>query len=151
MIEQALIICDGNVCRSPMTGALLSRAVPNLAVRSAGLMALAGRPAARLAIDVMARRGIALCGHVAQQIHLGHVRESALILAMTNAQCRELERRYPFARGRVFQLDQTTKQDIPDPFGKSEAVFEMVARHIEHALEHWVARVGATETRGVAN
>ncbi|MFM0737923.1 protein tyrosine phosphatase [Paraburkholderia xenovorans] len=151
MIERVLVICDGNVCRSPMAGALLLKALPDLVVRCAGLIALTGRPAARLAIDVMSRRGVDLEGHVAQMVHLGHVRESQLILAMTAAQCRELERRYPFARGRVFQLDQTTRQDIADPFGQSAAVFEAVARHIERALEHWVARIGAKETRGAVN
>ncbi|MPV68170.1 protein tyrosine phosphatase [Burkholderia sp. BE17] len=148
MIERILVICDGNACRSPMASAMLARALPSVQVRCAGLIALAGRPAAQAAIDVMRERGFDITSHIAQPVHLGHVRASQLILAMTLVQCREIERRYPFARGRVFQLDHAAKCDIADPVGKSADVFDAVARHIERAVAHWIARIPAATARG---
>ncbi|HDR8933299.1 protein tyrosine phosphatase [Burkholderia vietnamiensis] len=150
MIERILIVCDGNACRSPMASAMLARALPFIQVRSAGLIALAGRPAAQAAIDAMRARGFDLTPHIAQPVHLGHVRASQLILAMTLVQCREIERRYPFARGRVFQLDHATKRDIEDPVGKSADVFEAVAAHIERAVAQWIVRIPAAAAHGGA-
>ncbi|CAN0627646.1 putative low molecular weight protein-tyrosine-phosphatase EpsP [Burkholderia multivorans] len=148
MIERILIICDGNVCRSPMAGAMLASALPSAAVQCAGLAALAGRPAAQAAIEVMRVRGFDIGSHIAQPVHLGHVRASQLILAMTVAQCREVERRYPFSRGRVFLLDQIDKLDVVDPVGKSSAVFEAVANHIERVVAYWATRVKAAGKQG---
>jgi protein-tyrosine phosphatase len=141
MIERILVLCDGNVGRSPMAAALLTQALPSVDVTSAGLVALAGRPASLAAIEAMNRRGIDISSHIAQPLHLGHVRASQLILAMTLVQCHEIERRYPFARGRVFLLDDATRNDIADPVGGTMALFESVAWHIERAVSHWVARM----------
>ena len=86
-------------------------------------------------------------GIAAQPVHLGHVRTSQLILAMTLVQCREIERRYPFARGRVFQLDHAAQCDIADPVGQPAEVFDAVARHIERAVAYWIARMPAATAR----
>lgn len=44
MIESILIVCEGNLCRSPMAAALFAAALPGRAVTSAGLNALVGLP-----------------------------------------------------------------------------------------------------------
>ena len=42
MIREVLVLCIGNICRSPMAQALLAREQPSLLVRSAGLAAVVG-------------------------------------------------------------------------------------------------------------
>ncbi|MDT4940078.1 MAG: Low molecular weight phosphotyrosine protein phosphatase, partial [Pseudonocardiales bacterium] len=39
-----LVVCTGNMCRSPMIASMLSAAVPSLVVRSAGTGAPKGLP-----------------------------------------------------------------------------------------------------------
>ncbi len=45
MIKTVLIVCVGNICRSPMAEGLLRQAMPELTVHSAGLEAVVGKPA----------------------------------------------------------------------------------------------------------
>src|SRR2546426_12655793 len=52
-----LIICHGNICRSPFAAALLGRALPGLRVESAGVPGLARASPAR-ARAAGARRGV---------------------------------------------------------------------------------------------
>ena len=44
-MNSILVICEGNICRSPMAQGLLAAALPNAQVHSAGLGALVGMPA----------------------------------------------------------------------------------------------------------
>ncbi|MET5021226.1 low molecular weight phosphotyrosine protein phosphatase, partial [Burkholderia pseudomallei] len=66
MIESNLIVCAGNLCRSPMAAALFAAAQPGRAVTSAGLTARVGLPAAPLAQAVLRERGVDLSAHRAQ-------------------------------------------------------------------------------------
>lgn len=98
MIQTILVVCEGNVCRSPMAEALLHARLPDRTVTSAGINALVGMQAAKLSQDVMNERGLELSGHRARQLrHLMCV-EADLILVMEREQKTELEIRYPFAR-----------------------------------------------------
>ena len=45
MMDSILVVCEGNICRSPMAEAMLRQAVPGRRVASAGLNALVGMPA----------------------------------------------------------------------------------------------------------
>jgi protein-tyrosine phosphatase len=58
MIDTILIVCEGNICRSPMAGGLLAHELPRARITSAGLGALVGRKADPIAIELMAERGI---------------------------------------------------------------------------------------------
>lgn len=42
MFQRILVVCTGNICRSPVAEAMLRDALPGLEVHSAGLGALAG-------------------------------------------------------------------------------------------------------------
>ncbi|STZ04990.1 Low molecular weight protein-tyrosine-phosphatase ptp [Moraxella osloensis] len=41
--EKILVVCVGNICRSPIGEALLRKQHPNLIVKSAGLSGISGR------------------------------------------------------------------------------------------------------------
>ncbi len=64
-----LFVCTGNTCRSPMAEGLCRsflghfRLQEEVEVASAGLNAMAGGPASREAVAIMAERGIDLSGH----------------------------------------------------------------------------------------
>jgi protein-tyrosine phosphatase len=138
MVNSILIVCTGNICRSPM-GEVLLRASsatsrPGLTVSSAGLAALEGHPADPLAVTLMAERGLDLSAHRARQLTPELVGAADLILVMDAAQQRRLETLAPSARGRVHRLGRFGDFDIPDPFRQGRAAFERSLALIEQGL-----------------
>ena len=67
MIRHILVVCVGNICRSPMAEALLRDALreqQDIIVESAGLGALVDHPASEYAVTLMRERGLDISRHV---------------------------------------------------------------------------------------
>jgi len=134
----ALVVCTGNICRSPMAAALLaqrlSRCGPGPRVESAGLAALVGEPADPLAIALLGERNLDLTGHRARQLTPTLVSAFDLILVMEQRRQRDVERILPVARGRVHRVGRFGGFDVPDPYRKGRAAFEMSLALIERGI-----------------
>jgi protein-tyrosine phosphatase len=74
-----LVVCTGNLCRSPMIATMLSYALPGRVIRSAGTHAPAGQPWHPLTFEVLAEAGYHVRGK-AVQLRKAHVRDAKLIL-----------------------------------------------------------------------
>jgi low molecular weight protein-tyrosine phosphatase len=137
--ERVLLVCAGNVCRSPLAQVLLtgrprgggSRAE----VDSAGLAAPVGRPADPIAVELARERGLDLSGHRARQLTPGLVQGFELLLVMEQAQERAVEGLAPTARGRVHRLGRFGGFDVPDPYRRPRAAFEEALALIERGLD----------------
>ncbi|HET8551431.1 MAG TPA: low molecular weight protein-tyrosine-phosphatase [Gammaproteobacteria bacterium] len=144
MIANTLIVCTGNICRSPIAEALLrnsaEKAGRQFEVASAGIAALVGQPADAEAVALMAERAIDIADHRAQQITMPLARHYELILVMEAEQKAFLEERWPSLRGRVHPLYSAT-EDVPDPYGKSREAFEESLQYIEKGLKTWTKRL----------
>jgi protein-tyrosine phosphatase len=136
MIASVLVICEGNVCRSPMACALLAGLLPHTRVVSAGTHARVGEGASPLAIDVMAARGMDIRAHVATAVHENMVRHADLVMTMTTAQRRVIESRHAFARGRVYRLCREC--DVIDPYRRDRTIFETSLQQIERGVAQWL-------------
>ncbi len=148
MLERVLMICTGNVCRSPMAeGLLRARFVARGrgTVSSAGIAALAGRPADTIAVTLLADRGIDLSDHRARQLTPDMLADADLVLVMDAAQQQAIERLAPSARGRVHRLGRFGGFDVQDPYRQPREAFERALRDIERGLDDfdrnfWSAR-----------
>lgn len=140
-MNHVLIICIGNICRSPIAEALLAVAVqkthPEVVVSSAGLGALVGRPADPMSQELMTAHGIDISAHRARQISPELVFNSDLILTMSTEQTRQLEQQYPGACGRVHRLGKWGEYDIPDPYKRPKTAFEQAFILIEQGINEW--------------
>ncbi|MDK3023074.1 low molecular weight protein-tyrosine-phosphatase [Cupriavidus taiwanensis] len=143
MIKTVLVVCIGNICRSPMAQGLLRQALPEGEVVSAGLGALAGHAADPHAVDLMSRQGVDISGHRAQQLNPVLIRRADLILVMDGAQRQEIRRLHPATTGRVFRLGELDKFDVPDPYRQPRAAFENALQLIQRGVESWVPRIRA--------
>ncbi|MCE8052161.1 low molecular weight phosphotyrosine protein phosphatase [Halomonas daqingensis] len=145
MIRSILVVCRGNVCRSPVTAAMLQRRLPHCRVASAGLAALAGRGVAPEALHLAEADGIDVREHRARQLDDQQLAEADLVLVMSEGQRREVTERWPQAMGKVMRLGHWLAQgqglDIPDPYGRSPAVFERVHRLLGDASDTWIPRL----------
>src|SRR3546814_3067238 len=88
-MNRILLVCIGNICRSPLAEALLKQHFPDKTVHSAGLAALVGHPADSTAQDIAHQHGLDLSAHRAQQITQAMCRSADLILVMESEQQRE--------------------------------------------------------------
>ncbi|EIB98245.1 MULTISPECIES: protein-tyrosine-phosphatase [Pantoea] len=139
MITSVLVVCVGNICRSPTGERLFKRALPDLDVRSAGLGALVGHPADQTASDVAAAQGLSLDGHQAQQLTAEMCRQADLILVMEKRQIEQVNRIDPAARGKTMLLGHWLNQkEIADPYRKSREAFEEIYGLLENATQKWV-------------
>ena len=140
-MNNILVVCEGNICRSPMAAALLAARQPALQARSAGLGALVGRPADETAVRLMRSLGIDISGHRASQLTRRMCLESELVLVMDREQRQRVEKLYPEACGRVFRLGEFTDKDIPDPYRLPERAFRDALGLIEQAVARWLQRI----------
>ena len=139
MIKSVLVVCVGNICRSPTGERLFKRALPDLDVRSAGLGALVGHAADRMASGVAAAQGLLLEGHQAQQLTAEMCRQADLILVMEKRHIEQVNRIDPAARGKTMLLGHWLNQkEIADPYRKSREAFEEIYGLLENATQKWV-------------
>ncbi|QLP48993.1 protein tyrosine phosphatase [Klebsiella michiganensis] len=144
MFDSILIVCTGNICRSPMGERFLRRALPNKKIDSAGTGALIGHDADSTAMKVSAMHGISLAEHKGQQFTSSLARQYDLILAMEKSHIEQIGRIAPEARGKTMLFGQWLGQrEIPDPYRKSEEAFSSVYQLIEQAGLRWVEKLVA--------
>lgn len=138
MINNILIVCIGNICRSPMAEGMFRQALPEKQIFSAGLDALIGHGADPHACELMRERGVNIGMHRARRLDGWMLIESDLILTMDNMQKAAIEARYAAARGKVSRLGEALNCDIPDPYGQDRQSFQRVCDLIEQCVEVWL-------------
>ena len=146
MIRHILVVCVGNICRSPMAEALLRDALrgqEEITVESAGLGALVGHPADDFAVELMGERGVDITPHRARQLHPDMVSAADLILVMETGHKKVIDEIDQAARGKVHRLGEWRDMEISDPYRQSKAAFAEALKGIEDGVADWVKRLTA--------
>jgi protein-tyrosine phosphatase len=136
-IRRVVVICHGNICRSPFAGLLLAREREDLEVRSAGLAARAGKPAEPGARRAVRRYDLDLEEHGARPFEREDVDWADLILGMQGRHAREVARRWPDAAGKTLLLGDFLSSPpyaIADPWGEPDAVFDATFDQIARSV-----------------
>ena len=138
MFKNIMMVCIGNICRSPIAEVLLKHQQPQLNVYSSGLGALVGKPADPKSVELMTKKGIDLTKHCAQQINSVLVSASDLILTMEQKHVDAILAQYPESRGKVHLIGKWSNNiEIPDPYKKDMDAFSSAATLIETGLNAW--------------
>ncbi|HEY2451303.1 MAG TPA: low molecular weight protein-tyrosine-phosphatase Wzb [Scandinavium sp.] len=138
MFNKILVVCVGNICRSPTAERLLKNYLPSLNVESAGLGALVGKGADDSAASIAAIHNISLDGHCARQISGKMCREYDLILTMEKRHIARLCEIAPEMRGKVMLFGHwDDEREIPDPYRKSRDAFEAVYHLLDQSARQW--------------
>lgn len=142
MFKRILIVCTGNICRSPIAERLLRSNLGEKVIDSAGTGALIGHPADDTAISVSENHGLSLDNHKAQQFTARLARNYDLILVMEKGHLESISKIAPEARGKTMLLGHWSGQkEIPDPYRKSREAFESVYNLIEEACGLWAKKL----------
>ena len=138
-----LVLCSGNIFRSPFAAAVLRqelsrRGVGSMRVESAGFVA-PGRASPPHAIAAAARRGIDLAGHSSQLVVADLARAADLIVVMEDLQRRSICERFGRSARDVLLLGDldpmaVTSRAIEDPVEQEPAVCERAYARIARCM-----------------
>jgi protein-tyrosine phosphatase len=144
MFSNIIVICAGNICRSPIAEAVLRSRLGRTDVRvcSAGVAALVDHPADPLAQAVAAEHGYDLSAHRAQQATQQLLTAMDLILTLDQTHSEWIRQRFPELYGRVHKLGRWQgNADVEDPYRLPKAAFEKAYVEIDAYCADWVKRV----------
>jgi len=142
MFDSVLMVCVGNICRSPMAMCFLQYLCElegkDLQVSSAGVHALVGHAADDQACRLMKEKSMNIDAHRAQQLSAGLASQYDLILVMEKGHVHAVTDIAPQTRGRVHLLGKWHgDEEIADPYQKSEAHFRAACSAIERNTKLW--------------
>ena len=140
MFNSILVVCAGNICRSPTGEYLLKDKLANsdIKVSSAGLTALVGKGAEETATNIALTNNVDMSGHLGRQLSTSLISDNDLILVMEERHLSDLLGQYPQARGKTFLLGKwIDNTEIPDPYRQSLEAFEHVYQLIDKACSAW--------------
>jgi protein-tyrosine phosphatase len=143
-MDNILLVCVGNICRSPVAEALLKAQLPDKHIWSAGLSALVGRPADPLAQAIAAEHGLDISAHRAQQLTSWMCTQADLLLVMEDGHRQEMESQYPLARGKIHCLGDLGRDkafQIADPYRQPRTAFEAAHAEIDRGVHFWANRI----------
>ncbi|MDE2090801.1 MAG: low molecular weight phosphotyrosine protein phosphatase [Gammaproteobacteria bacterium] len=137
--QHVLILCTGNICRSPMAEALFRSQFnqPGFSVESAGLAAPEGAPAEPHAVDLMAERGLDIRAHRARGVTAGMLERASLILTMDAEQQQTVVTTWPATHGRVRTLGRWSGVEVADPYGYGKEAYKTALAAIECGVADW--------------
>ena len=140
MFRRILIVCIGNICRSPTAEIVLRHALSDndFDVSSAGLEALVDRPLDPTAATLLRERGLDPGQHRARQLTPDLLAAADLVLVMERAHQARIVREAPQASGKTLLLGKWRGDlDIPDPYRQQRPAFEHVLRLIDDSVAGW--------------
>lgn len=141
MFNNILVICEGNICRSPTAAAMLmERTSKNIS--SAGLNALVDHEMDATSREVAEENGLQCPAHSATKLTRNLCRHADIILVMEASQQKKVAKLSPADSGKVMLFGKWIgNKDIPDPFKRSREVYNQAYELMDQAANEWAKRL----------
>ena len=161
--RRILVVCFGNICRSPVAAQLLQERLDETKweVVSAGTNASNGKSASRVMCVAAAEHGIDLSAHRARRVTVDDIRDAELVLTMSQPQTDRLLKLEPGSKRRIRLLgafnpqantwglpadprrSAASEEEIPDPHGEDLAFHRECCERLDTSvglLARWIVR-----------
>lgn len=143
--KRVLILCHGNICRSPYVEAYLKDRGQDLGIQvsSAGFIG-PGRPPPSEALEAASQQGLHHGDHISRLVSEEMLEEADLVLLVDASHETRLRRRLNRVPGPHLVLgdldpEPVTSRTIPDPWGESQEVYDQVFERLARCLDVLVA------------
>lgn len=146
-----MMVCTGNICRSPMAAGLLAHYLPvdlkeRVEVTSAGTSALHGHQAQEHAIEAMGLLGVDIAHHRARQLTREIARSADLILTMEAAHLSWVKRTLGWRQAKprlLMEFDhQSPTGDIRDPYGEPLEAYQRCLQTLRPCIKGTILWLG---------
>jgi len=142
MFDRILVVCVGNICRSPTAERLLQRGLPHKSIQSAGLHAMVDHPADDTTRQVAESHGLSLEGHRARQLTQALCQQAELILVMEKRHISAVNHIDASARGKTMLMGHWSGQaEVSDPYRMSIEAHEHVYQLLEKTAQTWIEKL----------
>ena len=126
--RRILVVCHGNICRSPYLQAVLQRSLSDVVVTSAGFVG-SDRAVPQISVALSSQRGFDLSGYRSRPITQSKISDADLVIVMDAAQARQVARMFRVKRERIVIAGDLepmfeTSRAIRDPWNQSIEAFK---------------------------
>lgn len=124
-ISNVLILCYGNICRSPLAAELAARQFPNASITSAGFHPSTGRQSPGFVLQAANSLGFDLTEHRSNCVDANMIDEADMILIMDLRNLSLLKRSFPRAAEKTLLLGMLLPEpqlEIKDPYDNPESM-----------------------------
>jgi protein-tyrosine-phosphatase/predicted ATP-grasp superfamily ATP-dependent carboligase len=136
-IDKVLVLCHGNICRSPLAAIMAARRFPNASIVSAGFYPKTGRPSPGFVLAAAEQFGFQLAEHRSQCVNAQMIDDAQLILIMDIRNYESLRKEFPHALAKTVFLGMLLPKPqlvIKDPYDDPESM-SAVASKMSRAVE----------------
>lgn len=144
MFNTILVLCTGNICRSPIAEGMFKRELEpkGKKVFSAGIAAVVGNSAHKHSLAVSEQNGLDISDHIAAQLNTDMVNQADLIIVMDQEHLSHMQGRYPQASGKTFLVGHWDgRADVDDPIRKPREAFDTTYAELEKYTQSWLSKI----------
>ena len=148
-----LIVCTGNLCRSPMAVGLAKKMLADrlgcdpeeledhgLEIASCGTGAGGDQPASTNAVETMREEGVDIRHHRSRPMTVDSLLAADYIWVMTRGHLEAVAALAPEVANRAVLIDPDGK-DVSDPIRGDLAAYQACVRHLERAVAHRIQEI----------
>lgn len=142
--NRVLVICSGNICRSPFAANVLQGVAPGKVVKSAGTLVRASRESPEEAVAAAAASQVNLSVHRSRTVTSEDMKSSDLVIIFDRNNWLALRSMCPAIMSKVAYLGAANPREpleVQDPFGRGLDEFYSCYRRLQTLAE----RLAATE------